>query len=163
MRNHREAASPRRSLLNRFVAVVATTAVFVSLLAAIAPGHANAGIATFSMELIGGERTVSSGEYVQYRFSFSCSGLDSSCGATDITDDLDSNLDFVDVTVAAGWTGSYDSGSHRVTISHADFLDGAAAEATITARVKFGTGGGVAIPNDGTITYATPSLSLIHI
>ncbi|MEM7140856.1 MAG: SdrD B-like domain-containing protein [Actinomycetota bacterium] len=157
MRNHHGTAGNGRSLRKRFIAAVTSVALFTSLLAVIAPGQATAGIATFSMELIGGERTVSSGEYVQYRFSFSCSGLDSSCGATDIVDDLDSNLDFVDVTVAAGWTGSYDSGSHRVTISHTDFLDGAAAEATITARVKFGTPGGIDIPNSGTITYATPS------
>jgi len=129
----------------------------VSVITVVAPGTASAGIATFSMELIGGERTVSSGEYVQYRFSYSCSGLDSSCGATTIVDTLDSNLEYVDITVGAGWTGSYDSNTRKVTVSSPDFLDGEASEATLTVRVAFGTAGSVAIPNNGTITYATPS------
>lgn len=158
MRTHTPTSSPEvTQITKRMSAIVATIAMFVSVLAAVTPGIASAGIATFSMELIGGERTVSSGEYVQYRFTFSCSGLDSSCGSTDIVDALDSNLDFVDVQVGAGWTGSYDSGDHEVTISKADFLDGEASEATITARVRFGTPGGITIPNDGTITYSTPS------
>ncbi|RMH79457.1 MAG: DUF11 domain-containing protein [Actinomyces sp.] len=143
--------------MRRVVATLVVASMLVSLAGALVPAVTAAGVVTFDMTLVGGERTVSSGEYLQYRFTYSCSGLDSSCGATTITDDLDADLEYVDLQTAGGFTGTYDPVAHRVTISHPDFLDGSSSEATLTVRVRFGVAGGVSIPNTSTITYATPS------
>jgi fimbrial isopeptide formation D2 family protein len=96
-------------------------------------------ILTKSIE--GGVTTAQVGDSIRYRIRFECSSLVGPCGEMKITDVLQNGLDYnaADVSIPAGFSISYDSTTHTITITKDDnnLLDGSQYDAVISASVSY--------------------------
>ncbi|MEZ4866881.1 MAG: SdrD B-like domain-containing protein [Caldilineaceae bacterium] len=121
--------------------------VLLGLSGAIRPVYAEGGL-IFNMTLYQTPDLVASGGLVKYRFTFSCSSLQTGCGEVTITDPLPSTLDYVGAVAPSSLAVAHNGGV--VTIFRANMLDGDTGEAIIVARVKPALQANTVIENSAT-------------